>query len=81
MRIASVKKRIDWKRKALFSVVDGVSDTKIPDVAFVMSHRPELFGRAFSNWMQAALRGESVWTVCERELFASFTSLRLFCVF
>ena len=81
MRIASVKKRINWRDKALFAVVGTVTRQTIPDVAYVMSHRPELFGKAFGGWAQAVMRGESDWTIGERELFASFTSQRLFCVF
>lgn len=81
MRIDSIKKRVGWKRKALFSVVGAVSDQLIPDVSYVMSHRPELFGKAFCEWLHVVMRGESEWTVGERELFASFTAQRLFCVF
>jgi len=81
MRIDSVRKRMSWRKKALFSAIDKLTPMKIPDVALVMSHRPELFGKAFSSWLQAAIRGESDWSVGERELFASFTAQRLFCVF
>jgi len=40
-----------------------------------LRYRPELFGFAFSEALQVALRGPSEWSPGERELFAGFTSL------
>jgi hypothetical protein len=62
-------------------LVGKVTGFRIPDVAYVMLHRPELFGRAFSDWLQALLREPSGWSIGERELFASFTALQLQCEF
>ena len=45
-----------------------------PDVVKTILYRSELFGDPFSRILQEALRGESVWSVGERELFAAFTS-------
>jgi hypothetical protein len=37
-------------------------------------HRPELFGRPFSDALDLAMRGPSDWSAGERELFAAFVS-------
>ena len=44
-------------------------------------YRPELFGRAFSDELDRAMRGPSEWSGGERELFAAFTSLLRQCPF
>lgn len=44
------------------------------DVVKTLSYRPELFGRPFSALTHALLRGESTWSVGERELFAAYTA-------
>ena len=41
------------------------------DLTCLFQHRPELFGRAYCAWLDALLRGESSWSVGERELLAS----------
>ena len=51
------------------------------DVLNTLHHRPELFGRAFSEATDLALRGPSPWTAGERELFAAFVSLENQCPF
>ena len=45
-----------------------------PDVLKTLHYRPEVFGRAFSETLDMAMRGESDWTHGERELFAAFVS-------
>jgi len=40
----------------------------------MLGHRPELFGRPFSEALQQVMRGPSEWSVAERELFAAFVS-------
>ncbi len=39
-----------------------------------LRYRPTFFGRPHSEHTQAAMRGDSAWTVGERELFAAFVS-------
>jgi hypothetical protein len=56
-------------------------DEPVSDIRRTLTYRSELFGHAFSTCLQRLLRGESVWTVGERELFASFTASRLACVY
>lgn len=45
-----------------------------PDVAKVYWHRPEVFGFAFGDLLHEVMRGQSDWSVGERELFAAYTS-------
>ena len=56
-------------------------DQPISDIRRTLSYRPEVFGEPFSICLQRALRGDSEWSVGERELFASFTASRLQCVY
>lgn len=53
-------------------------DTLVPhvplDVVKVLNYRPELFGGPYSAMIHELLRGESDWSVGERELFAAFTA-------
>jgi hypothetical protein len=44
------------------------------DVVKTLLYRPEFFGDTMSALFQAALRGPSVWSVGQRELFAAFVS-------
>jgi hypothetical protein len=50
-------------------------------VVKTLLYRPELWGKPMAGWTQAALRGDSQWSVGERELFAAFTSKLNQCVF
>ena len=56
-------------------------DQAVSDIRRILSYRPELFGQPFSTCLQRVLRGESAWSVGERELFASFTASTLQCVY
>ena len=47
---------------------------QVLDVVKTLYYRPELFGRAFSSLTHVLLRGESDWSVGERELFAAYTA-------
>ena len=77
----NVRSRAPLGKRALFSFIGKVAGVKIPDVAYVMVHRPELFGRDFSRWLHSLLRGSSVWSIGERELMASYTSRLQECEF
>ena len=43
------------------------------DVVKALNYRPELFGAPYSAMIHELLRGESTWSVGERELFAGYT--------
>jgi hypothetical protein len=46
----------------------------VPDVIRTLHHHPERFGKPFSEFGHAAMRGPSEWSVGERELFGTFVS-------
>ena len=52
----------------------AVTRDRAPDVLRLLLYRPELFGRPFMLYVEAVLRGESTFTVGERELFAAYVS-------
>ena len=74
MRLASVSHGHRLKEKLILKLIATVSRRKVPDIITTLMYRPEFFGRRFSALVQSLLRGESFWTVGERELFASFTA-------
>lgn len=63
------------------AVVDEANPELPLGVLKTLLYRPELFGRPFSNALDRVMRGESEWSVGERELFAGFTSLLNQCLF
>ena len=66
MRLAVVDAGADQLREHLGREPSGVLRT--------LYYRPELFGRPFSDALDAAMRGPSEWSAGERELFAAFVS-------
>ena len=66
MRLAVVDADADRLREHLGREPSGVLRT--------LHYRPELFGRPFSDALDAAMRGPSDWSPGERELFAAFVS-------
>jgi hypothetical protein len=66
MRLGVVDAGADELRQRLGREPSGVLGT--------LYHRPELFGRPFSDALDLAMRGPSDWSAGERELFAAFVS-------
>ena len=56
------------------AVVDDANPELPLGVLKTLLYRPDLFGRPFSDALDRVMRGESEWSVGERELFAGFTS-------
>lgn len=52
-----------------------------PGVVRTLRYRKEYFGSPFSELTQQVMRGPSLWSVGERELFAAFVSRLNQCVF
>ncbi len=59
---------------ALEKLRQALGTEEPPDVVRVLLYRPEFFGKPCADWLQAASRGPSPWSVGERELMAAFTS-------
>lgn len=79
--------RLDRVRKGqgvmrfLYPIISFKIGARVPDVVRALMYRPEVFGKAYNEWIQEILRGPSPWSVSKRELFAAFTSRCNECVF
>ena len=51
-----------------------MSRQRVPDVVKTLTYRPAFFGNPLNEAFQQAMRGESPWSVGDRELMASFVS-------
>ncbi|HUJ56799.1 MAG TPA: hypothetical protein VLW49_12510 [Gaiellaceae bacterium] len=56
-------------------------DGYVSDISLALRYRPELFARPFGAFLQDVMKGPSVWTEAERELFAAFVSAQNQCPF
>jgi len=74
VRLARVDHGHKLKDRLLIGMITLVSRRRVPDVIRTLVYRRDFFGDRFSALVQGTLRGESFWTVGERELFASFTA-------
>ncbi len=81
MRLENVSHGHRWPQWFKLAFMRLVSGSEPPDVVKVLMYRPEFFGKPFSAFLQQVMRGPSLWSVGERELFASFTSQLNQCVF
>lgn len=81
MRLARVTHGHSAPYKAMLGVMRLVGRREPPDIIKTLYYRPELFGLRFSALTQEVMRGESEWSVGERELFAAFTSSLNQCLF
>jgi hypothetical protein len=68
-------------RLAPFQPSRNVEGRYVSEVLSMLTYRPELFGNPFSEALQDVMRGESEWTVGERELMAAFVSCQNQCPF
>jgi xanthosine utilization system XapX-like protein len=81
MRLERVEKGHALKERAILGLIGLMSGERAMDVLRTLMYRPQFFGKAFSGAVQEALRGESEWSVGERELIASFVASRNQCLF
>jgi uncharacterized peroxidase-related enzyme len=74
MRLREVERgdRLFWR--FLIRFISLVSGMRLPDAARVVFYHKEFFGDRLSLWTHMAMRGESDWTVGERELMAAMTA-------
>jgi len=74
VRLSCVESGHDARGRAALEVVRAARGSEPPDVVKTLQYRAEIFGRPFSAALDLAMRGSSVWTPGERELFAAFVS-------
>ena len=80
MRLDVVSNGHRLAQRALLGVM-SVGPGSVADVVRALAYRPELWGGPFAVVAQDVMRGESEWSVGERELFAAFVSDRNQCQF
>lgn len=81
MRLPRVEHGHRLRDKLKLILIRIVGRRRVPDVVKTIMYRPEFWGRPMCDWTQAVMRGQSEWSVGERELFAAFTSRLNQCVF
>ncbi len=74
MRLSKVERQHRLPQKLMLAVMRLIIGLRPPDVLRTILYRPGFFGKPFTGWMQAVLRGPSEWSIGQRELFAAFTS-------
>jgi uncharacterized peroxidase-related enzyme len=74
MRLPEVERgdRLVWR--LLIRGISLVSGMRLPDAARVVFYHRHFFGDPMSRWTHMAMRGDSDWTVGERELMAAMTA-------
>jgi uncharacterized peroxidase-related enzyme len=81
MRLREVERgdRLVWRFLIWF--ISLVSGMRLPDAARIVLYHRQFFGDPMSRWTHMAMRGESDWTVGERELMAAMTANWNTCAF
>lgn len=74
MRLRNVERGDRLPVRLLYGVIRAVSGFRAPDVVRTLKYRQDLFGRHHSAHTQVVMRGQSAWSIAERELFAAFVS-------
>ena len=80
MRLRKVHSGHGFRDKALLAVIRLVNG-HAPGVVRTLRYRKDYFGAPFSELTQQVMRGPSLWSLGERELFAAFVSRLNKCVF
>jgi uncharacterized peroxidase-related enzyme len=82
VRLAALESGHRLRARAFLALVHRLSGEEVDDVFKTVLYRPALFGGpAWVRLLRAAMRGPSMWTPGERELFAAATSQANACRF
>jgi uncharacterized peroxidase-related enzyme len=81
MRLRILNDGYNVRTKLLFSIIQLFSRQRVPDAARLTFYRPDFYGSHSKALTHAAMRGESVWSVAERELMAAYVSKMNDCPF
>lgn len=60
--------------KLLFRLIRLVSGRPLPDAAKITFYRPDFYGTHMKQFTHEAMRGDSTWSVGDRELMAAYVS-------
>jgi hypothetical protein len=81
MRLGVLDRGHSFGTKMLFTMIRVVTGRPAPDVIKTLKYRPEFFGAGMSDVFQESMRGESQWSVGDRELMAAYVSKMNECEF
>jgi uncharacterized peroxidase-related enzyme len=81
MRLQEVERGDNFAHRLLIKFISKVSGMRLPDAARIVMYHQDFYGDPMSSWTQAAMRGESAWSVGERELMAAITAKWNACTF
>ena len=81
MRLRAVEHGHRLPEKLKLILIRLVGMRRVPDIVKTLMYRPDFWGQPMCAWTEAVMRGPSVWSVGERELFAAFTSRLNQCLF
>jgi uncharacterized peroxidase-related enzyme len=74
MRLHEVERGDGTFWRFLIRLISLMSGMRLPDAARAVFYHKAFFGDPMSLWTHAAMRGQSAWTVGERELMAAMTA-------
>jgi len=80
MRLREVERGDGVASRLLIGFISLVSRMRLPDAARVAFYHKD-FGSPLGAWTQAAMRGQSAWTIGERELMAAMVAKWNSCTF
>ena len=81
MRLPEIERGEGFVNRLLISFISLVSGMRLPDAARVAFYHKDFFGTPMGAWTQAAMRGQSTWSVAERELMACMVAKWNACAF
>jgi len=74
MRLREVEKGGSIGTRLLMKFISLVSGMRLPDAARIVMYYKEFYGDPMTAWTHPVMRGESGWSVGERELMAAMTA-------
>lgn len=74
MRLKNVERGDKLGTRVLFGFIRVVSGYRAPDVVRTLKYHGSFFGDAHTVHTQAVMRGDSEWSIGEREIFAAYVS-------
>lgn len=74
MRLYEIEKGDGLAYHMLFRFISTVSGMRLPDAARIVMYHKDFYGEPMTVWTHAAMRGQSSWSVGERELIAAMVA-------
>lgn len=71
MRLLQVERGDGVFHRFLIRFISMVSGMRLPDAARIVLYHQDFYGKPMTLWTHAAMRGQSSWSVGERELIAA----------